>query len=107
MPAMPAPSTSTDVPVGGADSLIGPLKVEVSAKASSVMAWYMAALPATTPIMLRRERLEGACGWSVMFFLQQRHCMPRDAARSCLESPRLAPVVCGACRRESAAPHND
>src|ERR1044071_3764546 len=66
MPAMPAPSTSTDVPGAGGDSLIGPLKVEVSARASSVMAWYMAALPATTPIMLRRERLVGAIGWAVI-----------------------------------------
>src|SRR5436190_22564904 len=66
MPAMPAPSTRTDVPDGGADSLIGSLNVEVSARASSVMAWYIAALPATTPIMLRRERRLGAKGWSVI-----------------------------------------
>ena len=56
MPAMPAPRISTELPAGGRDSLMGPSKLEPSAKPSSVMAWYMAALPATTPIIWNRLR---------------------------------------------------
>src|SRR5579883_2643431 len=75
MPAMPAPSTRTEVPGGGWDSLMGPVKVEPSAYPSSVIAWYMAALPATTPIMLRRERRLGALVWSVIVFPVTLHCL--------------------------------
>src|SRR5471032_947134 len=100
MPAMPAPSTSTEVPFGGGDSLIGPLKVEVSAKAISVMAWYMAALPATTPIMLRSERRLGAIFCSVKDFLPDTGYVPRRAARCCRSVLTISPVCAcfDACR---------
>src|SRR5258705_2045897 len=99
MPAMPAPSTSTEAPDGGADSLIGPLKVEVSARASSVMAWYIAVLPATTPIMLRRERRLGAQGWSVMLSPRDKDLAPRTVQHSfypCLKNPHVC-LFFGTC----------
>src|ERR1700704_2617395 len=99
MPAMPAPSTSTEVPGGGGDSLIGSLKVEVSARASSVMAWYIAALPATTPIILRSERRLGAKDWSIMLSPRDKDHAPRTMRHSlypCLEKSPCVPVF-GTC----------
>jgi len=79
MPAIPAPRISTLLPAGGRDSLIGPSKLEPSAYPSSVMAWYMAALPATTPIIWNRERRLGAVMASALRWKRQAPGTMRQA----------------------------
>ena len=55
MPAIPAPSTSTDAPRGAPEIDRVP-NGDSAAKPSAVIAWYIAAPPAVTPIMRKRSR---------------------------------------------------
>ena len=56
MPASPAPRMRTDAPFGSPSSFIGPLYPDSDANPSEVIAWYIAALPATAPISESRSR---------------------------------------------------
>ncbi len=51
MPAMPAPSTSTDAPGGALPTAGGPVQVDSAATPRLLIAWYIAALPAVMPII--------------------------------------------------------
>src|SRR6476469_5156777 len=75
MPARPAPSTSTDAPFGSPLSLSGPSYLDSDAKPRLVMAWYIAALPATEPTSDSRSRRLGIVSLS----FGMAGLVPRDA----------------------------
>ena len=56
MPAIPAPSTSTEAPRGAAPSAIGPWNEDSAAKPRLCIAWYMAVVPAVRPIIVSNWR---------------------------------------------------
>src|SRR5271165_4492251 len=56
MPAIPAPSTNTDAPFGAPCKSIGPRDGDSAAIPKLLIAWYIAALPADTPIMRSSSR---------------------------------------------------
>src|ERR1700720_4514675 len=56
MPARPAPRINTDAPFGVPCKSMGPRYGESAAMPSVLIAWYIVAPPAVTPIMRNRSR---------------------------------------------------
>src|ERR1700754_398012 len=73
----------TDAPFGSPSSFIGPLYPDSAAKPSAVIAWTIAALPATAPISESRSRRLGALADSSVIFCAQldRHELAASLAQ--------------------------